>query len=143
VNAVRSFLLILLLSLAGKSIAGEMVVIVAAGSSVESLSREQVVNIFMGRYRRLPSDVIAQPYDLAAEDAGKAAFYAGLIGKNLSEVNAYWARLIFSGSTAPPQTLSDTATMLQVVANTPGAIGYVNRSAVNTRVRVVFVVKAP
>lgn len=142
-NAVRFFLLIVLLSLAGKAVAGEMAVIVAAGSGVESLSREQVVNIFMGRYRRLPSDAIAQPYDLAADDEGKAAFYAGLIGKNLSEVNAYWARLVFSGSTSPPQTVSDPATMLRVVATTPGAVGYVQRSAVNARVRVVFVVKAP
>jgi ABC-type phosphate transport system substrate-binding protein len=143
VNAVRSFLLIVLLSLAGKAIAGEMAVIVAAGGGVDSLSREQVVNIFMGRYRRLPSGAIAQPYDLAAEDPGKAAFYSGLIGKTLSEVNAYWARLVFSGSTSPPQTVSDPATMLRVVANTPGAVGYVDRSAVNARVRVVFVVKAP
>lgn len=142
-NAARSFLLILLLSLGGAAIAGEMAVIVAAGSGVESLSREQVVNIFMGRYRRLPSDAIAQPYDLPAEDAGKAAFYTGLLGKNLSEVNAYWARLVFSGSTAPPQTVGDPATMLRVVANTPGAVGYVDRSAVNSRVRVVYSVKAP
>lgn len=142
-NAVRSFLLILLLTLAGKSIAGEMVVIVAAGSDVESLSREQVVNIFMGRYRRLPSGAIAQPYDLTGEEEGKAAFYSGLIGKNLSEVNAYWARLVFSGSTSPPQTVSDPATMLRLVANTPGAVGYVHRSAVNPRVRVVFALQAP
>lgn len=142
-NAVRLFLLTLLLSLAGKSIAGEMVVIVAAGSGIESLSREQVVNIFMGRYRRLPSGAIAQPFDLAAEDGGKAAFYSGLLGKNLSEVNAYWARLVFSGSTPPPRTVSDPASMLRVVANNPFAVGYVDRAAVNARVRAVFAVASP
>lgn len=142
-KAAATFLLILLLVTAGKTFANDLVVIVAAGSEVESLSRDQVINIFMGRYRRLPSGDAAQPYDLPANDSGKEAFYAGLLGKSLSEINAYWARLIFSGRTSPPVPVADPAAMLKEVARTPGAIGYVQRSLVNSHVRVVFAVKAP
>lgn len=123
--------------------AAEVVVVVAADSDIESLNREQVINIFMGRYRRLPSGREATPYDLPGDDAAKAAFYAALLGKNLSEVNAYWARLVFSGRTAPPVQTADAAEMLHRVSGAPGAVGYLPRDAVNGKVRVVYALKAP
>ncbi|CAK0742630.1 hypothetical protein CCP3SC15_1200008 [Gammaproteobacteria bacterium] len=78
-------------------------VIVNPESGVEMLSREEVINIFLGRYRKLPSGIMAQPID-QADQTGKALFYKLLVGKELSEINSYWARLIFSGKTKPPPT---------------------------------------
>lgn len=135
--------LLLLFGACRVAAAAELAVVVAADSEIESLSREQVINIFMGRYRRLPSGREATPYDLPGDDAAKAAFYAALLGKNLSEVNAYWARLVFSGRTAPPVQTADAADMLRRVAGAPEAVGYLPRAAVNGKVRVVYALKLP
>ena len=135
--------LVLLFGTLRAAAAVEVVVVVAADAGVAALNREQVINIFMGRYRRLPTGLEATPYDLPGDDVVKAAFYAALLGKNLSEVNAYWARLIFSGRTAPPVQATDVADMLRRVAAAPGAVGYLPRSAVNDRVRVVYALQAP
>lgn len=116
----------------------DLVVIVNAGSGVEHLSREQVVNIFMGRYRRLPDGTAAQPLDIGGESAEFRDFYRKLLDKGPADINAYWARLVFSGRTVPPQAVPSQLEVLGRVASEPGAVGYVERKNLNNRVKAVY-----
>ncbi len=75
----------------------DLVVVVNARSNVDALTRDQVTNIFLGRYRLLPSGMTAMPIDQPAGQTEKARFYRLLVNKDLSEIDAYWARLVFSG----------------------------------------------
>ena len=68
----------------------------------------------------------------------KEAFYNRLVGKTLAEINAYWARLIFSGQTAPPKQVGDDTTALEMVVAERGAIAYIDSRHVDRRVRVVL-----
>lgn len=116
-------------------VADDLVVIANPASGVERLSRDDAVNIFMGRYKKLPSGVSALPLDQAGE---KAAFYRALLGKELPEIRSYWARLVFSGQSAPPRQLDSAEEVIEVVASNKGAIGYVDRKSVDLRVSVVL-----
>lgn len=116
----------------------ELVAIMSAKSPVTSLSRQQLTYIFLGRYRQLDNGETAQPIDQPLESELRAAFYRKLVDKHLSEINAYWARLVFSGKTTPPYPASGTGQMLSLVAGTPGAVGYVESNALDARVRVVY-----
>lgn len=116
----------------------ELVVIANPKSGVERLSREEVINIFLGRFRQLPSGIAALPADLPAGSAEKAAFYQLLVNKDLADINAYWARLVFSGRTSPPRQMRGEAELLRYVSETPGAVGYLERAHLDSRVRVVF-----
>lgn len=116
----------------------DLVVIAHPRAGVDPLTREQVINIFLGRFRQFPSGIAAEPIDLPPETAEKAAFYQRLVGKDLAEINAYWARLVFSGRTLPPRQAIGVAQMIDLVAGTPGAIGYVDRARADTRVKIVF-----
>ena len=131
-------LLTLLTLLATPLAEAEPVVVVNAGSTIVSLSRDQVINIFLGRYRQFPSGVTAMPIDQPAEHPLKAQFYRLLVNKDLAEINAYWARLIFSGKTTPPRQAASSAEVLDWLANTHGAIGYVDRNMVDARLRIVL-----
>lgn len=115
----------------------ELVVVAHPKCGVERLSREEVINIYLGRYRRLSDSLTAEPIDLAGDHESKVMFYRRLVGKSLPEINAYWARLIFSGKTQPPQTVASTEEALQRVAARPGALAYVDRSKVDRRVIIV------
>ena len=115
--------------------AGDLVVIVNAGSGVDRLTREDAINIFMGRYKKLPSGISALPVD---ENGEKAAFYKLLVGKELPEIQSYWARLVFSGQGSPPRQMESPAEVIDTVANNKGAIGYLDRKKVNSRVKVVL-----
>ena len=119
----------------------ELVMIVNPSSGVDRLSRDEAVNIFLGRYRKLPSGIVAFPIDIGSDSAERRNFYHLLVRKDLPEVDAYWARLVFSGQTSPPLQAPDARTAVQLVASNRSAIAYVDRSAVNDSVKVVIELK--
>jgi hypothetical protein len=116
----------------------DMVVVMSENSSVEHLSREQVVNIFMGRYRKLPDDTVATPLDTGRDTPERQLFYRLLLNKTLAEINAYWARLLFSGKTAAPEDVESERKVLERVAHDPHALGYVDRQHLSGHVKVVY-----
>lgn len=134
----RLHALLLALALLATPAAAEPVVVVHAGSGVDQLSREEVINIFLGRYRQLPSGLAALPVDQPASQPLKAQFYRLLVNKELAEINAYWARLIFSGKVAPPRQAASPAEVMDWLVHTRGAIGYVDRSMVDARLKIVL-----
>ena len=131
--------LMVLLLMAGSGAAhAELVVVVNPKSGVDKLSRDEVTNIFLGRFRQLPGGMAAQPIDLPTAQGEKASFYRLLVNKELAEINAYWARLVFSGRTSPPRLGGGNEDVLRYVAATPGGIGYLDRSKTDSRVRIVL-----
>ena len=116
----------------------EPVLVVHPASGVDRLGVEEVINIYMGRLRQFPGGASAQPLDLPADHPGKARFYELLLRKSLAEVNAYWARLVFTGRTQPPREALSEEDVLERVARNRQAIGYVDRAKVDRRVRIVL-----
>jgi ABC-type phosphate transport system substrate-binding protein len=118
-----------------------IVVIVNPASGIERLTRDEVIDIFLGRYRKLPSGRAALPIDVAESSAERARFYQLLVKRSPSEMSSYWARLVFSGQTSPPFQVSDAQTAVELVQSNPNAIAYVDRAAVNAHVKVVLEIK--
>jgi ABC-type phosphate transport system substrate-binding protein len=123
---------------AATATAADLVVIVNPQSGVEKLSKDEVIDIFLGRYRKLPGGRVALPIDVAESGTERARFYQLLVKKSSSEMSSYWARLVFSGQTSPPFQVPDAKTAIELVQSSPNAIAYVDRSAVNSKVKVVF-----
>lgn len=130
--------LFIALLIVGTAVRAEPVVVVNARSGVERLSQDEVINIFLGRYRKLPSGVTAIPVDQPESNALRAEFYRKLVNKDLNEINAYWSRLVFSGKTSPPRQVASTAEVVALLTRNPGGIAYVERSQVDSRFRIVL-----
>ena len=118
-----------------------IVIIVNPNSGVDKLSKDEIIDIFLGRYRKLPSGKVALPIDVAEASSERARFYQLLVKKSSSEMSSYWARLVFSGQTSPPFQVPDTKTALELVQSSPNAIAYVDRASVTANVKVVFELK--
>jgi ABC-type phosphate transport system substrate-binding protein len=118
-----------------------IVVIVNPNSGVDKLSKDEIIDIFLGRYRKLPSGRVALPIDVAEAAPERARFYQLLVKKTPTEMSSYWARLVFSGQTSPPFQVPDTKTALELVQSSPNAIAYVDRASVTANVKVVFELK--
>lgn len=116
----------------------ELVVVANPKSGIDRLSRQDVVHLFMGRLRQLPSGIPAVPHDLPVESSDHAAFYRQLVNKDVSEIRAYWTRLVFSGGVRPPRAADGPAELVRLIAADPGAIGYLDRSRVDARLRIVY-----
>ena len=121
--------------------ADDLAVIVNSQSGVEQLTKAEVINLFLGRQKKLPSGATALTVDLAGPNAEKQQFYARLVNKELAEINSYWARLFFSGQGSPPRQVEAPEEVLDIVENNKSAIGYIERNKVDSRVKIVYILK--
>lgn len=116
----------------------DLVLIANAQIDTDNISQEEAINIYMGRLRQFPSGAAAKPLDLPPSGTEKAHFYRFLINKDLSDVEAYWARLVFSGRTSPPRTVGSSKEVLELVAGDRSVIGYMDRAQMDKRVKVIL-----
>jgi len=126
---------------AGANETASIVVIVNPASGIEKLSRDEVIDIFLGRYRKLPTGRVAMPIDISNPNDERALFYKLLVSKSPAEISSYWARLVFSGKTSPPFQVPDARTAVELVESNPNAIAYVDRAALTHGVKVVLEIK--
>jgi ABC-type phosphate transport system substrate-binding protein len=115
-----------------------LVVIVNPSIGVQHLSRREALDIYLGRYRTFPSGASALPIDLDINSTERKQFYLLLAHKDSSDMSSYWARLTFSGRISPPFAVADARMAVDIVANNANAIAYVDRAAVDGRVRVAL-----
>jgi len=115
-----------------------IVLIVNPSIGVQHLSRREALDIFLGRYRSFPSGASALPIDLDVNSIERRQFYLILAQKDSSDMSSYWARLTFSGKISPPFAVADARTAVDIVATNPNAIAYVDRAAVDNRVRIAL-----
>jgi ABC-type phosphate transport system substrate-binding protein len=66
-------------------------------------------------------------------------FLSLYVGKSESAFRANWRSLLFSGQGTMPRTLDSEAAVVEYVAHTPGAIGYVAKSTPHEGVKVLSV----
>ena len=119
----------------------DITVIANGNNELGSLTRKQLADIYMGRITSLPNGSIPLPLDYQGDSEVRTRFYKSITGKNMAQINAYWARLSFTGQGNPPRRLSDKATILQVVKKNQGALGYVDTISPDTNVTSVMTLK--
>lgn len=134
-------LVLVLLSVIQPIFGQELVVVVNPAIGIQHLTRREAIDIFLGRYRTFPTGAAALPIDLDGNSPERRQFYLRLAHKDPSDMSAYWARLNFSGRISPPFAVADAHTAVDIVAHNPNAIAYVERAAIDPRVRVALEVK--
>jgi len=114
---------------------------VQSANPQRSLTQKEAVDLFMGRNRAFGNGDFAQVYDLPRDSPQRAEFYQHLTGMGPAQVNSYWARLMFSGQTMPPQPVADEAAMIDTVKRNPNAIGWLSKEPVDKQLRTLLVIK--
>ena len=115
--------------------AGPLVVITHSESAIHSLSREQVSRLFLGRLKLLPT---GERLTVVEVEPLRERFYRRLIGRDIAEINAYWARLQFSGRTQPPLRLAASEDALAAVLAERNIVGYIDADLLDPRAKVLF-----
>jgi hypothetical protein len=82
--------------------AGEVVAVVSAKCPVATLTRSQVLDIFLGRSARFPDGSVAIPVDQRDGSAARDEFYLAFAGKSAAQLDAHWSKVIFTGRAARP-----------------------------------------
>jgi ABC-type phosphate transport system substrate-binding protein len=135
----NSFLATLTLGLyVGSTYADELVVIVNPNNPTASITIDQVEQIYLGKATTLLGSGNAMVADLPEGSPARDEFYQKAVGKSAAQVRAIWARLLFSGRGSPPKALASSAEVKKFVASAPNSIGYIEKSAVDSSVKVVL-----
>jgi len=106
--------------------------VVIANPAVGSLTKEQVADLFLGKNQSFT------PIDQVESSAAYADFYKKASGRDVAQVKATWSRIVFSGKGQAPKQVADSAAVKKAVAADPKGVGYIEKSAVDGSVKVLF-----
>jgi len=117
----------------------EVVAVVSSKSSIPSLSKNQVEDIFLGRSNRFPNGQEAVPINQSEGSSVRNEFYVAVCGKSPAQIKQYWSKIIFTGRGQPPLEASDSAEVKKLLARNPNAISYIDRSELDASVKALVI----
>ena len=109
--------------------------VVIVHPSAATPTKEQIADVYVGKSQSLT------PIDQPESAPIRAEFYMKVTGRDLRQVKATWSRLIFSGKVQPPKEVADAAAVKKAVAADPTAIGYIDKAAADSSVKIAFSVE--
>jgi ABC-type phosphate transport system substrate-binding protein len=110
----------------------EVVVVVNPKAAESSMTKEQVAQFFLGKSSAMT------PIDQSEDAPIRAEFYKKVADKDAAQAKALWSKLVFTGKATMPKEVAGSAAVKAAVAANPKAIGYIEKSAVDSTVKVVF-----
>lgn len=110
----------------------EVVVVVHAKSAESAMTKEQVAQVFLGKSTAMT------PIDQSDSAPVRAEFYKKVTDKDSAQVKALWSKLVFTGKATMPKEVADNAAVKAALAANPKAIAYIDKSAVDATVKVVY-----
>jgi ABC-type phosphate transport system substrate-binding protein len=116
----------------------DIFVIVNAANPAHSLSPQEVSDLYLGRTRTYPNGAPAQILDQTNDRTEREQFFRLLVNMPLAQVNAYWARLTFTGRQPPPEVRNNDQAIINSVSRSPQAIGYVGSKPSNSEIQVIL-----
>lgn len=135
-NALATLLTVV--ALGPGSLAFAEKVIVVHGSNSNDLSEKDIARIFLGKDKSYPNGERAMPVDQKNGSAIRSIFVSTVLKKTDQQVQAYWAKLRFTGKGKPPKELSGSAAVKDFVTENPGSIGYIDSKDVDGSVKVIY-----
>ncbi len=136
-SCIQSAALALALTLVVDTVTADVVAVVSSTSTITSLSHAQVTDIFLGKVSRFPNGTLAVPIDQVEGSPARDEFYATFANKSPAQVKSLWAKVIFTGRGQPPKAVANSIEVRKLLAANPQAIGYVERSAVDSSVKML------
>jgi len=111
--------------------AAEVVVVVNPKNSATKLTSDQVAQYFLGKSTTLT------PVDQSESSAIRTEFYKKVADKDPGQVKSIWSKLVFTGKGTLPKELGSDADVKKAIAADVNGIGYIEKSAVDSSVKVV------
>jgi len=127
--------LLISISIAQQSYAIE--IIVNESVNLSKISYQQLKSIYLGQQSHWPSGNLIKLYKLPSTHQTHQLFVKNTLGLYPYQFNRRWQKLVFSGFAAKPNEAFTEQELAKVVANTPGAIGYIENKITMKGVRYV------
>jgi ABC-type phosphate transport system substrate-binding protein len=117
----------------------EVAVIANPSVSVGEVDKSMLYDVFSGDIKEWGNGDPIVLFDLKPKSDVKTAFY-DFLGKSASRMKSIWMKNLLTGEGQPPESVETQAEILEMVASTPGAIGYVDSKLVTGKVLTLKVI---
>lgn len=137
---IRIISILLLLLWSGPALAGEAVLVVHRDNPILSLELTEVRSIFLGK-KVFWDD--GNAIEVLLQESGETHrnFSQNILGKSPRQLSMYWKRVLFSGEGLPPREVTGDEEMLETIAANTKAIGYIDNSVNDNRVKSVSIIR--
>jgi ABC-type phosphate transport system substrate-binding protein len=133
--------IILVTAAAPSALCAEVAVIAHPSVPVEAITRAQLLDLYTGDVKEWDNGEPIILIDLKPKTDVKQTFY-DYLGKSASRMKSIWMKNMLTGEGKPPESMGSQQDLLQKVASTPGAIGYVDNNLVTGDVRTLTVIRS-
>ncbi len=121
--------------------AAEVAIITHPGTQEIGLSKAKVADVYLGKIKSFKDGTTAKPVDQQKGSPLRTKFYRAILGKSETEMNRYWSKRKYTGKGKPPVTVIGDDAVKELVANTPGAIGYIDGKSLDKSVKVILIIR--
>ncbi len=138
---MKKFLLITLLQgaiLWSRQSNAELIVVVNENSPINEITPRDLSAIYLGKKHYYPSEFRVEPLDFEKHSKMRDVFYQKLVGKSSAQINAYWARLLFTGKAEPPIEYASQSRLIEQVKNNANAIAYIDNKGDISGLKVIY-----
>jgi hypothetical protein len=116
------------------------VLVVNQGVQISEIRDADLRAIFTGEKTRFADGSHAVPVTLKG-GAVHEVFLRNHLGESPDEFRAQWRKAVFTGQGAMPRAFASESALLEYVAVTTGAVGYVSRTSRQDNVKCITLLK--
>jgi len=106
-------------------------------TNANEITQKDISRIFLGKKKDFANGDKAVPIAMKEGSDTQNQFNADVLGKNPTQIKAYWSQLVFTGQAKPPQEYTSEE-IKKIVSTNPNVIGYIDTKDVDSSVRVVL-----
>jgi len=131
------FLMLVMLCLASRTSFAEVLIIANKNVSEDSISKVEVKNIFLGKTVKW-ADKSNISFVILKNGIHKD-FLKEYIKRSSSQYKNYWKKMVFTGKGSQPRAFETEKELIQYVAETDGAVGYISKGTEMINVKTINV----
>ncbi len=106
---------------------------------VDSLAKSELLDLYTGDTSVWSDGEAVVIFDLKEKGETRKLFYK-FLGMASSRIKSVWLKRMLSGEADPPQALKTEEELLQKIAATPGAIGFLSQSKQSSDVKTLLMI---
>ncbi len=107
------------------SIYADIVIVTNSSVDTQSMTKQQLKSVFLGQRIKWDNNQRIKVAILKKTDLHKK-FVRSFTQKSPSQFHAWWKRMLFTGKGSPPIRFDSEEKLIEYIAKTKGAIGYIS-----------------
>ncbi|MBN2372491.1 substrate-binding domain-containing protein [bacterium] len=131
------FFILQSVSFAGISYVNDIVIIGNKDVPVDSLTAHDIRSIFLGEMIKWRNNQII--IFVISKTKTHEDFLSKYIGNTAAQYRNYWRKMVFTGKSRSPRSFETDEEILDHVANTSGAIGYIPSGIYSDKVKIISI----